>query len=367
MKKKIWIASGVIAVLILFIGLNIWKSQADSNVKVEVTTLQEETVTETVLTPGQLKLANEQTVYFSAEKGTVSEILVEEGDTVEKGTPLIRYENRQLTLEKRQNELQMKATNLQLSDLSSKRGDLEKQLKNDQENDVLKSELEQIKLQQQQTEIEREQLQLQKEMIEQQIAELEVRSEVDGKVVEVNEQAALASNQLEQQPIIRIGSLDNLIVEGTISEYDTLKIESGQAVTLTSDAVPDESWAGVVSFIADLPAQQDGLEMDSTSGVNYPIQIKVEDDIHLKPGFQMLIEIKTKEEVANVLPLTAVQQDGDEHYVYVVNGKHAERRDVKVGSISHEFIEITEGLEVDEQVIAELTDEITDGMEVTIQ
>ncbi|MFA8438082.1 efflux RND transporter periplasmic adaptor subunit [Pueribacillus sp. YX66] len=366
MNKKIWIIIGVAALLVLLIGLNIWKLKADSNVKIDVTTLQEKTITETVLTPGQLKLANEQIVYYTAEKGTVKEILVKEGDSVKKGAPLIRYENKQLTLEKKQNELQIKSTNLQVSDLASKRKETEKLLKDDKENEALKAELEQIKLQQQQTQIELEQLQLQKEVIQQQIAELEVKSEVDGKIVEVNEQAALASNQLEQQPVIRIGTLDDLIVEGTISEYDTLKIEKGQAVTLKSDAVPDQAWEGVVSLISDLPKQQEGLEMDG-GGVQYPIQVKVEDEIELKPGFQMLIEIKTKEQKANVLPLTAVKQDGEDNYVFVVNENKAERRDVKVGSVSNKMIEIIEGVEADEQIIVDPTDEIKNGTEVTIK
>lgn len=365
MNKKLLIAVGVIGLIVILIGLNVWKSSTGSIEKVEVTKLKKETITETVLTPGQLKLANEQTVYFSADKGTVKEILVQEGDTVKKGTPLIRYENKQLTLEKKQNDLQIKATNLQIKDLASKRKEIEKLLKEDQNNEQLKAELEQIKLQEQQTEIELEQLQLQKEMIQQQIAELEVKSDVDGKVVEVNEQAALASNQLEQQPIIRIGSLDQLIVEGTISEYDTLKIEKGQAVTLTSDVVPDKSWEGVVDFISDLPKQQDSLEMDG--GVQYQIRVKVKEKIDLKPGFQMLIEVKTKEQKTNVLPVTAVNQDGDDHYVYVVNGKKAERREVQVGSVSGEWIEIKKGIKSNEQVIVNPSGEIKDGTEVTVK
>lgn len=367
MNKKVWIAIGIVAILALFIGLNVWKTKAEGNVNAEVTTLTEETITETVLTPGQLKLANEQTVYYAPERGTVKEILVKEGDTVKKGTTLIRYENKQLTLEKKQNELQMRATNLQVTDLASKRKEIEKQLKDDKENDALKAELDQIKLQQQQTQIEMEQLQLQKEVIQQQIAELEIKSDIDGKVVEVNEKAALASNQLEQQPIIRIGSLDNLIVEGTISEYDTLKIEKGQAVTLKSDAVPDKSWKGVVSLVSDLPKESEALGMESSGGVQYPIQVKVEDKVELKPGFQMLIEIKTKEQKANVLPLTAVKQDGEENYVFVVNEKKAERREVKVGSVSNEMIEIVSGVEADDKVIVDPPDNVKDGMEVTIK
>lgn len=102
-------------------------------------------------------------------------------------------------------------------------------------------------------------------------------------------------------------------------------------------------------------------------GVQYPIQVKVEDKIELKPGFQMLIEIKTKEQKAKVLPLNAVKQDGEEHYVFVVKGKKAERREVKAGTITNELIEISEGLSEDEQVIIDPPDTIGKSTEVTVK
>ena len=77
---------------------------------------------------------------------------------------------------------------------------------------------------------------------------------------------------------------------------------------LTSDAVPDEEWKGKVSFIGDLPKDQeyrrDGTKTDSS--VEYPITVTLEEEINLKPGFKMLIEIVTSEEKVNTLPIEAI-------------------------------------------------------------
>lgn len=368
-KRKIWIAIGIVAIIVGFLGINIWVNADESNLTVEVTTLKEEEITDKVLTQGTLKLAEEQTVYYSPDKGEIAEILVNEGDDIERGKALLTYKNDQLTLEQRQNELEQQSGILQSNSLREQHKEIDKQIEEDKENKMLQEEHDQIKLQQQQANIELEQLKLQKETINQQIADLKVVSDITGKVVEVNEQAAFTSNQMEQQPLIRIGSLDQLIVEGSVSEYDALNIKDGQTVTLTSDAIPDESWTGTVSHISYLPNDTGEMGMDDgTTGVQYPVTVTVDDkDIGLKPGFQMTMEIKTDEHKANTLPITAVQQEGDDNYVYVVVEGKAERREVKVGTASLKTIEISDGITDKDQVIIDPAENIKDGMDVSVQ
>lgn len=368
-KRKIWIAIGIVAIIVGFLGINIWVNADESNLTVEVTTLKKEEITDKVLTQGTLKLAEEQTVYYSPDKGEIAEILVNEGDDIERGKALLTYKNDQLTLEQRQNELEQQSGILQSNSLREQHKEIDKQIEEDKENKMLQEEHDQIKLQQQQANIELEQLKLQKETINQQIADLKVVSDITGKVVEVNEQAAFTSNQMEQQPLIRIGSLDQLIVEGSVSEYDALNIKDGQTVTLTSDAIPDESWTGTVSHISYLPNDTGEMGMDDgTTGVQYPVTVTVDDkDIGLKPGFQMTMEIKTDEHKANTLPITAVQQEEDDNYVYVVVEGKAERREVKVGTASLKTIEISDGITDKDQVIIDPAENIKDGMDVSVQ
>ncbi|MGM8364083.1 efflux RND transporter periplasmic adaptor subunit [Virgibacillus sp. W0181] len=367
MKKKLWIGIGIVAVVAILIGVNIWKSTSVGTVAIETTELKEETMIETVMTPGTLKLNEEQNVYVQAERGEIAEVFVKEGDKVEKGTKLVKYENKQLELEKKQNELQRRSTALEAENLRKQHKEIDKKIEEDEENEMLQDEHDQIKMQQQQTNIELERSQLEKETIEQQIGDLVVTSDIEGSVVTVNEHTAVSSEQMEQKPIIRIGSLNNLIVEGSISEYDTLKIEKGQSVVLTSDAVPDKEWKGKVNLVADLPEESDGMQMEgSSTGVQYPVVISVEEDIQLKPGFQMLVEIETSKRTTNTLPLEAVKQADDADYVYIVKNGKAVRTEIEIGTVSTDQIEIKDGIEAEDQVIAD-PNGVTDGMEVDVQ
>lgn len=365
MKKK-WIVIGVVSIIVVLIGFNVWKASATTEMKVETVTLSEELMKETVMTPGTLQLAQEQNVYYQAEKGEIAEIFVEEGDSVEKGDQLLRYENNQLDLEKRQNDLQIRSTSLQLENIRKKHREIDKELEKDKDNEMLQQEHDEIKLQEQMSVIELEQGQLQRESITKQLEELTVTAKVDGTVLSVNENAT--TDPLGEKPIIQIGTLADLIVEGTISEYDTMNISVGQEVRLTSDAVPEEEWKGKVSFIGDLPKDQTIVGMEQTdSSVLYPITVTLEEDIKLKPGFKMLIEIITKEEKVNTLPIETIIQEDDNNYVFIVEDGKAKRVEVKTGIVDTNKIEIIEGVGKKDKVIINPPDNLSDGMEVTIQ
>ena len=299
------------------------------------------------------------------KKGEIVEYFIEEGADVKVGAPLFRYENKGLDLEKKQNELQRQSSQLQLNSLEDQLNKLNKQLKDDKENDMIKSERDQANLQVKQAKLEIEQLALQKKAIEEQIADLTVKSDIDGKVVSINKESAGAAAGAQPQYLMQIGTLDKLMVEGSLSEYDTLKIKEGQNVVLRSDAMPSESWTGKVSFISYLPGAAAGLE---ETGVHYPIEVTVDSqNVSLKPGFQMVMEIITEEREAETLPLTAVKQEDDQNYVFTVVDGKAKKQEVEVGLVSKENIEILKGLTADDQVLLEPGDEVTSGMEVNVK
>jgi len=365
MKKKVGIAIGVAVIIALLFGINIWKNVQAKNVTMEVTTLKEEKISEKVMTPGALKLANQQNIYYTPEKGEIAEYLVEEGADVKAGDPLLRYENKQLELDTKQNELQRESSQLQLNSLQDQLKDLDDQLKKDKENEMLQDERDQINLQVKQAKLEIQQLQLQKQSVEDQITALTVKSEMDGKVVSINKDAAVSSTGMEAKPLIQIGTLDQLIVEGALSEYDTLKIKQGQGVVLSSDAMPGESWKGTVSFIAYLP---NGTSTQGETGVQYPIEVTVDDkNMSLKPGFQLVMEIITEEREAKTLPLTAVKQEDDKNYVFTVVDGKAKKQEVEVGLVTNENIEILDGLTGKEQILLDPGEKVTSGMDVNMK
>lgn len=369
-KKKIWIAIGICTLIIGLFAINYFV-RADKTTTVEVTTLQEEPITDTVIAQGILKLSDEHTVYYEPEKGEIAEILVNEGDDVETGTELIRYENNQLILEQKQNEIQLQISYLQLEDMRKKHKKIDELVEKHKDDEAIQEEHDQISLQHKQMNLEIQQLELQKEMIEKNLSDLVVRSKINGKVIEVNEDAQSLTQAEFARPIIRIGSTNKFIVEGNVSEYDALKIKEGQKVTLTADTVPDESWEGVVKSISYLPVEA-APAGDFSSGattVQYTVIVEVLDkSINLKPGFNMIMEIVTAEYTANTLPITAVIQEEDKHFVYIVNDQGiVEKIEVKVGSATFETIEIKSGITKEQQVIINPEANIKEGMEVTVE
>lgn len=397
MKKKVWISIGVVAIIAILVGVNVWRGVSADGATVEVTRLKEQEMAENIMIPGTLKLKNEQTVYVSPEKGEVQEITVKEGDKVKKGDVLLRYTNESLQLEKEQNALNIELGYMRINSvknrldrLDKKEKDLAEQVGEEEASTQIEEERDQLKTEERSANIELKQSILQKESIEKQLRELKETSDVDGTVLEVDKEAVHASGSLgpqgELQPVIRIAALDELMVEGVISEYDTLKVEEGQPVTLRSDVVPDEAWEGTVTHIGFLPRESAADLGGETEAVQYAIEVAVEsEDVGLKPGFQLIMEIETEKKTVPTLPLEAiVSQDSttidvgldtgsteetkdEENIVFVVKDGKVEARPVKVGTISENRVEILDGLDADEEVVAQPPDHLKDGMDVTVQ
>lgn len=365
MKKK-WIISGVIVLILAFIGFNIWNSNVATSVAVETASIKEETMKESVMAPGVLKLKNEQYVYYQADKGEIDEIHVKAGDTVEKGDKLLTYENKQLELDEEENQLQINAAYQDRDKAKKDHEEIDKELDKDPDNEMLEEEHDQIKEQQQQAKNDVDQALLRKKSLENEIAALDVKADVDGSVLDVDKKAG-AQGQLGEESIIRIGSLDDLFVEGNVSEHDTMNIESGQKVELTSDAAPDESWTGEISYIGDLPDEEAQDIGQEDANVDYPIEVTLDEELQLKPGFTMLAEIITSDKEAPTLPISSVIQEDDDNYVYIVEDGKAKRVEVQIGAVDTEKMEIEEGVTTEDQIITNPSDDLIDGMEVTTE
>ncbi|WP_243292300.1 efflux RND transporter periplasmic adaptor subunit [Bacillus sp. FJAT-47783] len=369
--KKVWIGIGIAATLLLIIGISIFRTQADENITVQTTKLKEKEITGNVMIPGTLQLANEQKVYFDSQQGEVKKIHVKEGDSVKKGTPLVTYENEQLMLEEEQNQLAIESNYIrinqikdQIKDLEDKKEELAKQVGEKEAKKQIESEKDQLETEKKMANIELRQNLLQKETIQKKIAELEVKSDIDGVIIAVDEEA---KNSVEPKVFIHIGSLKSFKVNGVISEYDSLKVAQNQPVTLTSDVLPDEKWKGTVSHIGTLPEQGDAMAQGE-GAVQYPIEATVTDEnIKAKPGFKLIMEIETERKKVNVLPLEAIKQEDDSNYVFVVEGGKAVKKEVKVGTADEKVMEIKSGVEKDDQIILKPVDSLKPGMEVTVE
>src|SRR5699024_1409662 len=148
---------------------------------------------------------------------------VKAGNAVEKGDNLLVYQNKQVDLDKKQNQLDINNADSKLEQAKKNHKSIDDEMDKDTDNELLEDEHDQIKEQQHQAENELDQALLQKELIENEIDALRIKADVDGTVLDVNEKAG-AQGEGSEEAIIRIGSLKDTFVEGTVSEYDTLNV-----------------------------------------------------------------------------------------------------------------------------------------------
>ncbi|MGV4967504.1 efflux RND transporter periplasmic adaptor subunit [Priestia aryabhattai] len=376
MKKGI-IITAVAVVIVAVIGINVYRAQSVSGkaVNVHVANIKEKKLRNTVMVPGTLKLADEQYVYFDAEKGEVERFHVTEGSRVQQGTSLVTYESDALDLEQEQNKLEKKSSQLQIdsvskqiSNLNKKQKELEKEMSKQEARDQIDTERTQLNLDLETAKIDLERNKLEAKSIAKKERNLDVASDINGTVLEVDKEAVNNTSDV-QKPLIHIGNTDEYLATGVLSEYDALKIKTGQAVKITSDVLPDKEWAGSVKQIDYLPQQQASAEAGNDAANQYPIEVKVDDqDITMiKPGFKLLLEIETSSKKASSLPIKAVVNEDGEKYVYVVKDKKAVRKEVKIGETTNKFIEIKSGVSSKDKVITNPTKNLTDGAEVTVQ
>ncbi|MEG7378528.1 efflux RND transporter periplasmic adaptor subunit [Bacillus subtilis] len=374
--KKVWIGIGIAILVALFIGINIYRSAAPTSgsagQKIQAGSLEEKEISSTVMVPGTLQFSNEQYVFYEADKGTLEDIKVKEGDKVKKGTPLVTYTNEQLSLEKEQNQLTAESNQLQIDQiqekinaLDHKEKELAKQVGKKEAKKQIESERTELQMQKKTTEIDLKQTELQRQSLANRVSDLEVKSEIEGTVISVNQEAASKKSDI-QEPVIHIGNPKDLVVSGKLSEYDTLKIKKGQKVTLTSDVIQDKTWKGTVSAVGLVPDQQESAAVQGTEqAVQYPLQVKIKGDLpEGKPGFKFIMNIETDKRKANTLPSKAVKKEDDQYYVYTVKDGKAKRADVKIGEVTDDLTEIKEGISQEDQVILNPSDQVTDGTEV---
>jgi HlyD family secretion protein len=372
MKKKIWISIGVVVLILVLVGVNVFRTMGKENPTVETAKVEEREITGNVMVPGTLSLKQEEFLYLEPENGEVSEVLVKEGDQVEVGTPLLRYENKQLQLEKEQNALSLESANLrinqikdQITALEDKEKDLKDQVGKKEAEETVEAERKQLNTDLKVANLEARQVQLQKETIEEQQGQLEVKSEIVGTVLSIDEDA-LAGRA--QTPILHIGKADEFVVKATISEYDSLKIKEEQPVILKSDVILDKEWKGTVSKVSLLPVQTENVMGNEDTAVQYPLEVTLDNqDIEAKPGFKLIMDIETEKRKVQAIPVEAVKQDGENYYVFVVEEGQAIRKDVKLGATSDKFMELTSGVKNGQKVIINPPDSLQNGMEVSVK
>ena len=182
-----------------------------------------------------------------------------------------------------------------------------------------------------------------------------IKSPISGTVIEKNFKAGDKVDGASSGTLAVIYDLSYLKLEMAVAELDIGKVEVGQRVEITADALEGQTFEGVVDKVS--------INGTTTNGfTNYPVTIIIEDYGDLKPGMNVSAEI-IGEEIPNALciPVDAVDRGNtvtvpgpgalNEDGTAVVDITKLETKEVTLGRNDDEYIEVTDGLEEGDVVL----------------
>jgi len=396
MNKKKWIwLSAIIAILAIaaIVYFNTKANPGDELGKgfedegIQAQRVSEQELGDSILVTGKVVPEDEQKLFLDAELGDIHEYLVTENQKVSVGDALFKYDTTKIDIEYnkavRERDLiqkRLKIEQNQIAETGKQITAMKKKVKSGEE--VTQEDVNQLEKEKVQLEMEHESTKSEVTSSQEAINELgatkksmTVVSKIDGIIVKVNKNIEKTETG-SSEPVIHIISSEPYKVIGTMSEFDTVKIEPEQIVIIRPKVYKDREWQGVVESVSQFPEGEDGGmgEYDGGGGGNvtmYPFKVVITDDTsELRQGFHVSLEIKLAgNEKTLAVPHMALLMDFDEEgepieYVYVIVDNKLEKRVIQTGEMNDEFTAITDGLQVNELVVINPNESMTEGMDL---
>ena len=195
------------------------------------------------------------------------------------------------------------------------------------------------------------------DMAKYQLKNTQVTAPISGKVTSI----AVSSGEMVSPsvPLLSIIDVNRIFVKVGISEKDISKIKEGQTVDLKIDAFPEEKFLGEVV--------SKGVAVDQISKT---LEVKIEIlqpevDIPVGVFARGDILVKTNQD-ALIIPSSALTRKKDGIYIYVIEEGIARQKEVVLGIIQDERVEILDGLSEEEEIVVLGNQELEDGLRVDV-
>jgi RND family efflux transporter MFP subunit len=156
------------------------------------------------------------------------------------------------------------------------------------------------------------------------------------------------------QILYRVGVPKPLQVVAEVNEEDIPRVRLGQTALFRTDAFPERRLEGKVSEIT---------PMGDIAAKTFRVKIALPDDTPLKPGMSVESNIITREKPnALLIPADALQGNA----VFVLDGAHVHKREVKIGIRGTRQVEVLSGLADGERVASPAATDLKDGARVRV-
>lgn len=358
MKKRKWITRLVVVVALAALAAGItWKIKGSKQQPIDdalVVVVKRADLAVEVIDTGKIE-PREKVDIKSKVAGQVMEVLVDEGQTVKKGQPLLRLDPADYARDASRVEAELAQSQQALAfaeqALARKKAALAERAVSQADVELAGNEVDMRKASVRIAEVA-------VSAAKDRLRSCEVRSPLDGTVIERGiEPGEVVSPGVqatfEGKPLLTVADLSTLIVKAELNQIDVARIVLGQTVTLTLDALPEKKWSAKITKIAPAAVKAQGRDAEV-----FPVEATLEGaEAAIKSGMtaDVRILVETRAQVLLVPIEAVIKEEGKSWVKKVVVGddgkkQKADKSEVKVGKSNDRQMEILEGLKVGDEV-----------------
>lgn len=347
------VVGGVAA--LLFVNRTFFDGDAT---EVNVSTLSQRVISPSILASGFL--AHEEEVMLSSEViGKVSELYVEEGDTVVVDQLLLQVDDKNFIAGLEQSQAAERVTAIDIERQEVRIENLTRQYERskslhernmigDDEFDSIENQLDLARIDLKSSRARLAQSRAQLDQVLDNLSKTKIVSPIDGVItsldIKVGETAIASSTNIPGSSLMTIANPASIYTEVLVDEADVANIEIGQRAEIVAIAYPDEPMQGIVRYIANTAKTQPGRQ-----GLSFTVEIEITNsgDVMLRPGMSCRAEIFTQQDKEVVaVPIQALIFEEDrsarrsEYFVFVNDDGIAKKTKIEVGISDDEYQEL---------------------------
>ncbi|MCS7461006.1 efflux RND transporter periplasmic adaptor subunit [Paenibacillus doosanensis] len=190
--------------------------------------------------------------------------------------------------------------------------------------------------------------------VEQSMSYLEVKAPASGILTEMPLETGMSLQQGAKIGVIQ--KLDPIKIKAQLKEEEYKYVTGKSELTYYLQGAAQKN-KGKISFLAKV------IDPDTKA---YEINVDVPNqNMELKPGMKVWLQLtEDQDQIVVAVPTYSIVKEGDDNYVFVLNGDTVEKRKVQLGRLNDSIQEITSGVNEGEQVVVEGMNQLNDKEKV---
>jgi RND family efflux transporter MFP subunit len=139
---------------------------------------------------------------------------------------------------------------------------------------------------------------------------------------------------------------ETLYLHGLVDQQDVVKLSVGKKVEMIFDPFPDKTYTGEIYYISYTPEAGE----DNSYAIKISIPAAMQEKLRIGMGAEASIISEKKTNVL-AIPPSAISEEGDKKYVYVLKDKTTEKQYVKTGLETDELTHIKSGIKEGDVIV----------------